>query len=190
MNTGWYDNPYPLKPVGRIWHRCVAIVSISPPCHGEYGHPFHQPHTRDYAVRDYKTTLKVVHLAKPSSVNLALAAIDHFYCFLELPTPQVTREDLPAQAPRALETPEQKRFLRAVERCASARDRTLLLFYTILPEWNVLSFQPLPQLRSEWLSIIARIGEKDTWRSVSVRDCISGCCHPVTLHEVIGTSSV
>src|SRR5437667_4903717 len=62
--------------------------------------------------------------------------------------------------------------------------------YTILPERNVLSFQPLTQLRSEWLPIIARIGEKDTWRGVSVRDCISGCCHPVILLEVIGTSSV
>jgi len=82
-------------------------------------------------VRDYKTTLRVDHLAKPSSVNLA-AAVDHFYRFLELPTPQVAREDLPTQAPRALEPPEQKRFLRAVERCSSVRDRAiaLLLFYT------------------------------------------------------------
>jgi len=100
--------------------------------HWEYGHPLQESHARDYAVRDYKTALKVVHHAKPSSVNLALAAVDHFYRFLELPTPQVAREDLPAQAPRALEPPEQKRFLRAVERCSSVRDRAvvLLLFYT------------------------------------------------------------
>ncbi len=79
--------------------------------HWEDGHPLQESHARDYAVRDYKTALKVVHHAKPSSVNLGLAAVDHFYRFLELPPPQVTREDLPAQAPRALEPPEQKRFL-------------------------------------------------------------------------------
>ena len=77
----------------------------------ENGHPLQEAYARDYAVRDYKTALKVLHLAKPSSVNLALAAVDHFYRFLELPTPQVTREDLPTQAPRALEPAEQKRFL-------------------------------------------------------------------------------
>ena len=100
--------------------------------HWEYGHPLQEPHARDYAVRDYKIALKTVHHAKPSTVNLALAAIDHFYRFLELPPPRVTREDLPAQAPRALEPSEQKRFLRAVECCASVRNRAiaLLLFYT------------------------------------------------------------
>jgi site-specific recombinase XerD len=105
---------------------CIYLSTL----HWEYGHPLQEPHACDYAVRDYKTVLKVAHLAKSSSVNLALAAVDHFYRFLELPTPQVTREDLPAQAPRALEPPEQKRFLRAVERCASVRDRAigLLLF--------------------------------------------------------------
>ncbi len=50
----------------------------------EYGHPLQEPYARDYAVRDYKTALKVLHLAKPSSVNLVLAAVDHFYRFLEL----------------------------------------------------------------------------------------------------------
>ena len=42
------------------------------------------------------------------------------------------REDLPKEAPRALEPEEQKRFMRAVERCTSIRDRAiaLLLFYT------------------------------------------------------------
>ena len=48
----------------------------------EYGHPLQEPHARDYAVRDYKTALKVVHHAKPSSVNLGLAAVDYFYRFL------------------------------------------------------------------------------------------------------------
>src|SRR5271165_5551534 len=53
---------------------------------------------------------------------------------LGLGRPNVRREDLPKEAPRALEPEEQKRFMRAVERCTSIRDRAiaLLLFYTAL----------------------------------------------------------
>jgi site-specific recombinase XerD len=137
--------------------------------HWEDGHPLQEPHARDYAVRDYKTALKVLHLAKPSSVNLALAAVDHFYRFLELPTPQVTREDLPAQAPRALELAEQKRFLRAVERCSSARDRAiaLLLFYTGLriSECAALTMDDV-RLSSRKGLVIVRMGKGNTYREV------------------------
>jgi len=135
----------------------------------EYGHPLQEPHACDYAVRDYKTVLKIAHLAKPSSVNLALAAVDHFYRFLELPTPQVTREDLPAQAPRALEPPEQKRFLRAVERCASVRDRAiaLLLFYTGLriSECAALTLDDV-RLSSRKGLVIVRMGKGNSYREV------------------------
>ncbi len=137
--------------------------------HWEDGHPLQESHARDYAVRDYKTALKVAHLAKPSSVNLALAAVDHFYRFLELPTPQVTREDLPAQAPRALEPPEQKRFLRAVERCSSVRDRAiaLLLFYTGLriSECAALTLDDV-RLSSRKGLVIVRMGKGNTYREV------------------------
>src|SRR2546423_10647331 len=137
--------------------------------HWEDGHPLQEPHARDYAVRDYKTALKVLHLAKPSSVNLALAAVDHFYRFLDLPTPQVTREDLPAQAPRALEPSEQKRFLRAVERCSSARDRAiaLLLFYTRLriSECASLTMDDV-RLSSRKGLVIVRMGKGNTYREV------------------------
>src|SRR5437016_1993567 len=135
----------------------------------EDGHPLQEPHARDYAVRDYKTALKVIHHAKPSSVNLALAAVDHFYRFLELPTPQVAREDLPAQAPRALEPPEQKRFLRAVERCSSVRDRAiaLLLFYTGLriSECAALTVEDV-RLSSRKGLVIVRMGKGNTYREV------------------------
>ena len=135
----------------------------------EYGHPFQEPHARDYAARDYKTALKVAHHAKPSSVNLALAAVDHFYRFLELPPPQVTREDLPTLAPRALEPPEQKRFLRAVERCVSVRDRAiaLLLFYTGLriSECAALQLSDV-RLSSRKGLVIVRMGKGNTYREV------------------------
>src|SRR5439155_8966928 len=137
--------------------------------HWEDGHPLQEPHARDYAVRDYKTVLKVAHHAKPSSVNLALAAVDHFYRFLDLPTPQVAREDLPAQAPRALEPPEQKRFLRAVERCASVRDRAiaLLLFYTGLriSECAALTTDDV-RLSSRKGLVIVRMGKGNSYREV------------------------
>jgi integrase/recombinase XerC len=59
------------------------------------------PHGRDFAVRDYRSSLKERRLG-PASVNAALAAIDHLYRFLRLGPPSVRREALPAQAPRSL----------------------------------------------------------------------------------------
>ena len=64
--------------------------------------PLHTPFARDYAVRDYKLYLKTERQARPTSVNLALSAINHFYQFLGHDRPHVQRENLPAQAPRAL----------------------------------------------------------------------------------------
>jgi hypothetical protein len=48
------------------------------------GHPLCHTFARDYAARDYKTYLKTQRKVKPTSVNLALAAFDHFYQFLGL----------------------------------------------------------------------------------------------------------
>ena len=72
--------------------------------------PLRTPFARDYVIRDYKTHLKMERQAKPTSVNLALVAIDHFHQFLGNDRPHVQREDLPAQAPRALKPEEQKAF--------------------------------------------------------------------------------
>lgn len=100
-----------------------------------YGDPLSEPSARDYAVRDFKSHLKTIHHAKPTSANLALAALDHFYTrYLQMGNPRVEREELPSQAPRALSPEEQKRFLRAVERQSNTRDQAIgtLLFYTAL----------------------------------------------------------
>lgn len=91
----------------------------------EYGDPLADEHARDYAARDYKSHLKTVNRAKPSSVNLSLAAIHSFYRFLGLGKPDVGREALPGVVSGALSPEEQKRFLRAVERSESARDRRI-----------------------------------------------------------------
>ena len=94
---------------------------------GEGGDPLTDAHARDYAVRDFKSYLKTVRRARPASVNLALAAVDHFYRYLGAGRPDVRREELAQAAPRALSPEELRRFLRAVERCASPRDRAIAL---------------------------------------------------------------
>lgn len=81
---------------------------------------------RDFAVRDYRTWL----LQKGSScntVNAMLAAIDNFYIWSGLGPVKIKRQELPRQAPRALEPEEQRRFLKAVAGSKSARNRAIAM---------------------------------------------------------------
>jgi integrase len=116
--------------LGRVRRYCAYLAA----CVNNCGNPLSDPHGRDYAIRDFKSHLKKSCKAKPASVNLTLAALDNLYLFLGLGRANVRREDLPQEAPRALGPEEQKRFMRAAERCMSIRDRAiaLLLFYTAL----------------------------------------------------------
>jgi site-specific recombinase XerD len=131
--------------------------------------PLRDPFTRDYAARDYKTYLKTQGKVKPTSVNLALAAIDHFYLFLGLDQPRVKREELPQQSPRSLKSEEQKAFLRAVERTPSVRDQAIarLLFYTgvRLGECAALNVDDVRVSARKGL-VIVRSGKGDTYREV------------------------
>jgi integrase/recombinase XerC len=143
------------------------------------GDPLRDAHARDYAVRDYKSHLKTVRRASPRSVNLALASVDHFYRFLGIGRANVRREDLPAQAPRALDVEEQRRFLRAVERCAGPRDRALalLLLYTGLRLGECAALNTLDVAVSARKGrVIVRSGKGDAYREVplsaEVRDAI------------------
>ncbi len=151
----------------RVKQYCEYLASTPP----EYADPLSDLHARDYAVRDYKTHLKTVRRAKPTSVNLSLAAIDHFYGFLGLGRPDVRREDLPGVAPRALSPDEQKRFLRAVERSPEARDRAIakLLFYTALrlSECTSLDVEDAP-VSARKGKVIVRSGKGDAYREVSL----------------------
>jgi integrase len=105
--------------------------------------PLRTPFVRDYTVRDYKTYLKTERQAKPTSVNLALAAINHFHQFIGNDRPRVQRERLPAQAPCTLKPDEQKAFLRAIERTPSIRDKAIarLLFYTAIRLGEYMAYQ-------------------------------------------------
>ncbi|MGQ0678328.1 MAG: tyrosine-type recombinase/integrase [Actinomycetota bacterium] len=89
------------------------------------GDPLVDAHARDYAARDFKAYLKV-RRQSPNTINQALAALDSFYRFVGLGSPVVSREELPAVAPRALDAEEQKRLLRAVEERAQPRDRAII----------------------------------------------------------------
>jgi integrase len=86
------------------------------------------------AVRDFKRHLKLERRWSPASVNLALAAVDHFLRFVGPGAAEVSRERLPQAAPRALEGDELLAFVRAAGRTA-VRDRAigLLLVYAGLP---------------------------------------------------------
>lgn len=134
-----------------------------------YGNPLRDPFARDYAVRDYKTYVKTEGKVRPSSVNVALAAIDHFYQFLGLDQPRVKREDLPQQLPRSLKPEEQKAFLRAVERTSTVRDQAIarLLFYTgvRLGECAALNVDDVRVSARKGL-VIVRSGKGDTYREV------------------------
>ena len=151
----------------RVKQYCEYLASTPP----EYADPLSDLHARDYSVRDYKTHLKTMRRAKPASVNLSLAAIDHFYGFLGLGRPDVRREDLPGAAPRALSPDEQKRFLRAVERSPEARDRAIakLLFYTALrlSECTSLDVEDAP-VSARKGKVIVRSGKGDAYREVSL----------------------
>jgi site-specific recombinase XerD len=131
--------------------------------------PLRDRHAAAYAMRDYRSWLKTVQQAKPSSINLTLAALDHFYRFLGIDRPLVAREELPKAAPRALEAKEQVEFLRAVERCPSVRDRALahLLFFTGLriSECAALNIDDVPISERKGL-VIVRQGKGDAYREV------------------------
>jgi hypothetical protein len=86
----------PLAPnTRRAYHGWVSQYCAFLPPHPDRGDPLADIYARDCAVHDFKTYLKLVQHRKPTSVNLALAALDHFYQFLGLGRPDVRREPLP-----------------------------------------------------------------------------------------------
>ncbi|MES9604624.1 MULTISPECIES: tyrosine-type recombinase/integrase [Actinomadura] len=95
------------------------------------GDPLTDPQVRDLSARDYKTYLKTVLGRSDNTVNAHLTALDRFYEHLGLGKAGVSRTRTPRRAPRALTTPQQQRYLGAVQRRALARDRVIgrLLLY-------------------------------------------------------------
>jgi integrase/recombinase XerC len=141
----------------------------------EYGDPLSDEHARDYAVRDYKSHLKTVSKARPSSVNLSLAAIDNFYRFVGLGKPDASREDLPGVAPGALSPEEQKRFLRAIERSTSARDRAMarVLFFSGLRVSELVGLDTGDvSISARKGHVVVRSGKGDAYREVALNAAV------------------
>ena len=133
------------------------------------GDALRDPDARDYAVRDFKAHVKSERKAAPASVNLSLAAIDHFYRFVGLGPAVVRREDLPGVAPRALSIDEQRRLLRAVERNGSVRNAAVvhLLLYAGLRigELSALELDDVV-VSARKGKVIVRSGKGDAYREV------------------------
>ncbi len=82
---------------------------------------------RDWAARDYRAHLQAVLKRSPATVNNGLAAVDDFYIRHRLGPANAARVEIPAAAPRALDTSAQVRYLRAVQACPSPRAQALAL---------------------------------------------------------------
>jgi site-specific recombinase XerD len=145
--------------------RYIAWLGARSPVDGD---PLAAGDARDWAVRDYKRHLKAVERWKPASVNLALAALDSFYTQLGLGRPVVRREDLPANAPRALSEEQVRRLLRMADR-GSARDRAIvvmLLFTGLrLAELVALDLDDVRVSARKGL-VVVRSGKGDAYREV------------------------
>jgi site-specific recombinase XerC len=123
---------------------------------------------RDYAVRDFKRHLKLERRWSPASVNLALAAVDHFLRFVGLGAAEVSRERLPQAAPRALEGEELLAFVRAVER-AGARNRAIgmLLVYAGLRLSELVALElDDARVSGRRAVVVVRSGKRDRYREV------------------------
>lgn len=122
------------------------------------GAALHLPRARDLAARDFKRMLKLERGWKPSSVNLALSAVDHFNRFLGLGAANVTREPVAQATPRALSVEEQRALLRAAEE-TRARDRAIV---SVLLN-TALRLSELVALNSGDVRLSARKGVLVVW---------------------------
>ena len=132
------------------------------------------PRGRDHAARDFKRHLKVERGWKPSSVNLALAAVDHFNRFLGLGPANVKREPLAQAAPRALSEEQQRALLRAAE-ASRPRDRAIvsLLLYTALRLHELVDLDVGDvSISARKGLLVVRSGKGDAYREVQLnRPC-------------------
>jgi site-specific recombinase XerC len=127
-----------------------------------------EPRARDHAARDFKRHLKLEQGWKPASVNLALAAVDHFNRFLGLGPAIVSREPLAQTAPRALSADEQRALLRATED-SKPRDRAIvvLLLYSALRLTELVTLDVGDaRMSARKGMLVVRSGKGDVYREV------------------------
>jgi integrase/recombinase XerC len=127
-----------------------------------------EPRARDHAAREFKRFLKLEQAWKPASVNLALAAVDHFNRFLGLGPAMVKREPLAQTAPRALSEDEQRALLHATED-GKPRDRAIvvLLLYTALRLSELVALEiGDARVSARKGLLVVRSGKGDQYREV------------------------
>jgi site-specific recombinase XerD len=151
-------------------HHYLTFLTTHP---APYGEPLKDENARDYAVADFKTYLKTEKNRRPATVNLSLAALDHFYRFLGMSTTHSLREESPKLAPHSLTPAEQKHFLRMVKSKAEVRDRALvlLLLYTglRLGECVALNRNDV-SLAARQAQITIRAGKGNRYRQVPLNN--------------------
>lgn len=147
-----------------------AYLGDTDPAVFENRDPFTDPHGRNYAVREFLGHLKTVQHAKPTTIKSYHAALDHYYGYhLDLGRAVADRERLPRWAPRALEPPERKKFLRAADRCESTRDTAiaLLLYFSGLRISELAALDVDDIIRSaRRCKIIVRDGKGGVYRVI------------------------
>ncbi len=126
-----------------------------------------------HVLKSYKRHLKVKSRLSPATVNAHLTALDHFIQYSGQKPPEVSREDLPQESPRALEKDEQKRFQRAVVGLRRSLDRAvnLLLFYTgiRIGECAALDVDDVLVVGRK-KRVIVRSGKGDNYREIPLHE--------------------
>lgn len=126
-----------------------------------------------FVLKNYKRHLKKKDKLSPASVNAHLTAIDHFLQYQGIRLPDIPREDLPQEAPRALSKEEQNRFLRCVAACKRSKDRAiaLTLFYTgiRIGECAALDVDDL-QVVGRKRQLIVRSGKGEKYREIPLNN--------------------
>jgi len=134
--------------------------------------PLTAPRARDFAVRDYRRWLLHEGPIKRSVVyaNSALTAIDDFYLRRGLGASKIDRDDLPRQAPRALEEKARIRWLRAAGQVTSPRDRCIALipYYAGARISEVVRLDVGDMRRSARKGVLRIYGKGDKVREVPI----------------------
>ncbi len=139
-----------------------------------------EPRARDHAARDFKRHLKLEQGWKPASVNLALAAVDHFNRFLGLGPAIVSREPLAQAAPRALSDDEQRALVREAE-AGKPRDRAIvvLLLYTGLRLTELVALDVGDaRISARKGLLVVRSGKGDRYREVPLNRPVRDALEP------------
>ena len=150
---------------GSTWPGSPPLTGGAPAIRTRSPHP--RPATSRY---DYRRWLLHEGPIKRSVVyaNSALTAIDDFYLRRGLGATKIDRDDLPKQAPRALEEKSRIRWLRAVEQVTSPRDRCIALipYYAGAPISEVVRLDTGDVRRSARKGVLRIYGKGDKVREV------------------------